>query len=277
MLNYIQNKYFSNFLSTSIAVGKQMNQSSFISEKDDDLFNCIRLFFLITLPKKNKQLIICLRLYDSELNKNFFIVPQAIFLLYDITSKDSFDSVVKFYNDLKNEKKYEDVKYAIVGNKIDLIDEENSEIESEDKEEKDLKDEKNIIKENIDMNNEKKEEKDEKEINSQNNKENNINNNKIYFKEIIKKENFSISKEISGLYGTNIEDLLNEIALKLYKMVNEMQSEASELYRIEGESTIIENKLEIDNRQKSYHDLEYKKEVKKINDNKPCCLICEIF
>ena len=84
-----------------------MNQSSFISEKDDDLFNCIRLFFLITLPKKNKQLIICLRLYDSELNKNFFIVPQAIFLLYDITSKDSFDSVVKFYNDLKNEKKYD--------------------------------------------------------------------------------------------------------------------------------------------------------------------------
>ena len=79
------------------------------------------------------------------------------------------------------------------------------------------------------------------------------------------------------MYGTNIEDLLNEIALKLYKMVNEMQSEATELYRIEGESTIIENKLEIDNRQKSYHDLEYKKEVKKINDNKPCCLICEIF
>jgi hypothetical protein len=60
-------------------------------------------------------------------------------------------------------------------------------------------------------------------------------------------------------------------------MVKEMQSSAYNTCQIEGESTIIENKLEIDKKQQSYHDLEYKKEVKKINEGKTCCFFCEIY
>jgi len=78
-------------LSTSVAQGKQLNQSSFMSEKEEEVYsNCIRLFYSVNFLDKNKQLIVCLRIYDSELSQNFFfITPQAFFLLYDITSKDS--------------------------------------------------------------------------------------------------------------------------------------------------------------------------------------------
>ena len=73
--------------------------------------------------------------------------------------------------------------------------------------------------------------------------------------------------------------MLNETALLLYKYVKNMESATSVLYQLEGDSIIIENKLDINNRQKSYHDVEYKKEVNKINkqNNKICCFICNIF
>ena len=309
-MNYIQNKYLNNILTSSVAQGKQLNQSSFMSEKDEEVYSiCIRLFYSINFPNKNKQLIVCLRIYDFELSQNFFfITPQAFFLLYDITSRDSFDSVVKYYKEIKEDKKYEDSKFILVGNKTDLIDEENSEIETGEKDKVNENNEKEVIKEikdNIDNEfkdedeNEDKEEKDNNDgksqelteikenaneaINKSNRitidfKEDNKMNNKNYFQEVMKKEKFALSKEVSGLNGDCLEELLNETVVLLYKMVKEIQSSAAyNTYQIEGESTIIENKLEIDNKQKSYHDLEYKKEVKKINDSKSCCFFCEIY
>ena len=284
-----------------------------MSEKDEEVYsNCIRLFYSVNFPNKNKQLIICLRIYDSELSQNFFfITPQAFFLLYDITSRSSFDSVVKYYKTIKEDKKYEDSKFILVGNKTDLIDEENSEIETDEKDKVNENNEKEVIKEVKDNNENEykdededededkdKEEKDNnegkiqelteiKEITNETNnksqritidfKEDNKTNNKNYFQEIMKKEKFALSKEVSGLNGDCLEELLNETVILLYKMVKEMQSSAYNTCQIEGESTIIEKKLEIDNKQKSYHDLEYKKEVKKINDSKTCCFFCEIF
>ena len=310
MLNYIQNKYLNNILSTSVAQGKQLNQSSFMSEKEEEVYsNFIRLFYSVNFPNKNKQLIICLRIYDSELSQNFFfITPQAFFLLYDITSKDSFDSVVKYYKAIKEDKKYEDSKFILVGNKTDLIDEENSEIDTDEKDkvneinEKEINKEERVIKENEHKDgDEDKEEKGDNEGNSQelkeikeikentnetNNKsqtittdfkEDNKTNNKNYFQEVMKKEKFTLSKEVSGLNGDCLEELLNETVVLLYKMVKEMESSAYNTCQIEGESTIIENKLEIDKKQQSYHDLEYKKEVKKINEGKTCCFFCEIY
>ena len=97
---------------------------------------CIRLYYLVNLINKNKQLIICLRLYDSELAQDFSIVPQAIILLYDITSNESFDSVIDYYNKSKNDIKNKDVKYILVGNKIDLIEEEDEEQNSKNEENK---------------------------------------------------------------------------------------------------------------------------------------------
>ena len=42
-----------------------------------------------------------------------------------------------------------------------------------------------------------------------------------YFKTIIDKEKFELTKEISGLNGFYLEELLNEIALILYKSIKE--------------------------------------------------------
>ena len=89
LLNCIKTRYQNNNLYTSFAFTKQ---TSFISEKEDDSIDCVRLFFLLNLVNKNKQLIICLRLYDSQLSKTFLITPQAIILLYDIS----------FYNNCYN-------------------------------------------------------------------------------------------------------------------------------------------------------------------------------
>ena len=341
LLNCIKNKYLNNSFYTSFAFGKQ---PSFVSEKEEDLLDCIVLYYLVNIKSKNKQLVICLRFYDSEFTKHFFVNPQAIFLLYDITSKDSFDCVIEYYNDLIKDSKYKKIKYILLGNKIDLIDEENEEKENNDekdeddevkseekgkneniienkknkekeekekeenndeKEEKEKEENKNEEKEkkenkeseeykNNDEKNdeyEKKEENEKNEIKQEkkeekNNKiENEINNrqttsnNKKYFKTIIDKEKFELTKEISGLNGFYIEELLNEIALILYKSINEMEKSTNEIC-LEGDSIFIDNKLEINSKQNSYHDIDYKKEINKINkpNNKPCCcLICEIF
>ena len=105
---------------------------------------------------KNKQLIICLKIYVFELTENFFISPHAIILLYDITSKDSFDSLISYYNKLKNDKRYNSIKYILVGNKIDLIEEEDDEQNNkyEGKDDKEKKEEIREENENLENNNE---------------------------------------------------------------------------------------------------------------------------
>ena len=264
----IKNKYEISNLYTSFALAKQ--PSSYISEKDGDIFDCIRLFFLINLVNKNKELIISLRLYDSDLSNNFLVNPQAFFLLYDLTSKESFDKLIKYYDKLKNDKKYSNVKYILIGNKIDLIENEQKPIKNQV-----IENEENLESKD---NSENKENNEENNEQKENNELNEINNKNVY-KQIIEKENFDLIKKISGLNGLNLEDLLNETTLLLYKHIKNMESAASVLYQLEGDSIIIDNKLDIDNRQKSYHDVEYKKEVNKINkqSNKICCLVCNIF
>ncbi len=199
----------------------------------------------------------------------------------------------------------------MVGNKCDLIGEKKEEKEihvkkiideEKEKDEEKKNDERRKVEENKEKNkNEEKEkfEKNENEIKKtenskkiEENLEKDKNNsccadiikneseiNRLYFKEIIDKQNFTLTKDISGLNGFYLEDLLNETALLLYSLVKDIETATNDLYQIEGDSVIIENKLEIDNRQKSYHDLEYKKEINKINkpNNKNCCLLCGIF
>ena len=239
---------------------------------------CIRLYYLVNLINKNKQLIICLRLYDSELAQDFSIVPQAIILLYDITSNESFDSVIDYYNKSKNDIKNKDVKYILVGNKIDLIEEEDEEQNSKNEEnksqEKEINKEKNNELKNDDLNNN----KHDNSNNNQNIKITNLNN-KIDINKIKEKENFDIVKEISGLNGFYLEELLDEIACILYKSVIELErSSKEEQYQIEEDSNFIDNKYVIDNRQ-SYYTKEYKKEINKINKSniKKCCFFCNIF
>ena len=239
---------------------------------------CIRLYYLVNLINKNKQLIICLRLYDSELAQDFSIVPQAIILLYDITSNESFDSVMDYYNKSKNDIKNKDVKYILVGNKIDLIEEEDEEQNSKNEENKSQEKEINKEKSNELKNDDPNNNQHDNSNNNQNIKITNLNN-KIDINKIKEKENFDIVKEISGLNGFYLEELLDEIACILYKSVIELErSSKEEQYQIEEDSNIIDNKYVIDNRQ-SYYTKEYKKEVNKINKSniKKCCLFCNIF
>ena len=236
---------------------------------------------------KNKQLIICLKIYVFELTESFFISPHAIILLYDITSKDSFDSLINFYNKLKKDKRYNNTKYILVGNKIDLIEEEDDEQNNkyggkDDKEKKEeKKEEKDEKKENLENNNELKDKDINNETNDNNKSGKNINENKInnekYFKEIIEKEKFDLKKEISGLNGFNLEELFDEISSLLYKTVKDLENVGHEQYQTENDLSLIDNKIEIANRQ-SYFDDEYKNEVNKINktNNKGCCLYCNI-
>ena len=143
----------------------------------------------------------------------------------------------------------------------------------------DNKDENNDENEKNQMKNEQIEEENININEIKTNKGQNKNINKKYYKEIIDKEHFDLTKEISGLNGFYLEDLLNETALMLYKMVKNLENSTIEFSNLEGDSTIIENKLEIIRGQNSYHDLDYKKDINKINksNNKSCCLICEIF
>ena len=208
-------------------------------------------------------------------------------MLYNITSKDSFDSVISCYNKLKNNTRYNNVKYIIVGNKIDLIEEDDDDQSSKngDKNYKEEKEEKEEKKENIDKNNPLEDvDKDKNENNknkntnnsSDNNNENTINN-KNCFNEIIEKENFDLKKEISGLSGFNLEALLDETVSLLYRAVKELENVRNEQYQIESDSLFVNNKMEMDNRQ-SYYDIEYKNEVTKINKQNInfCCLSCNI-
>ena len=181
----------------------------------------------------------------------------------------------------------------MVGNKIDLIenDKENDKNQVKESDESRVKENEESLKnkENIENkeNKENKENVENKEIKENNQKieykENNeldeINNKNYNKQTTIEKENFDLTKNISGLNGFYLEDLLKETALLLYKYIKNMENATSVLYQIEGDSIIIENKLDIDKRQTSYHDVEYKKEVNKINkqNNKICCLVCNIF
>ena len=152
---------------------------------------------------------------------------------------------MKYYKEIKEDKNYEDAKFILVGNKTDLIDEVNSEIETDEKDKINESEEKEIIKEEKDYNanenkDDDKEEKDDnngisqklkeikENVNETNNKKERITidfkedsktNNKNYFQEVMKKEKFVLSKEISGLNGDSLEELLNETVILLYKMV----------------------------------------------------------
>ena len=79
------------------------------------------LFYRITVEHNN--LIVCLRIYVNELYNIFFTVPNSIFLLYDKKSEESFKSISRFYEDSIKNKKYENIKFFIIGNKKDLISE----------------------------------------------------------------------------------------------------------------------------------------------------------
>ena len=95
-------------------------KSALISGFNDDkdtINNCTRLFYKI--KSKNKDLIICLRIYIGELNTIFITIPNSMILLYDITSEQTFENVEKWYQEIiKTSEK--GISIILVGNKCDL-------------------------------------------------------------------------------------------------------------------------------------------------------------
>ena len=149
-------------------------------------------------------MIICLRIYISELNTIFITLPNSIFLLYDITSEQSFKIISNYYEKLVENKKYENTKFIMVGNKKDLIHEEDENKENDENYEKE------------------KEEQGEKED------KNNliILENKV--KNYCKEKNILLNKEISGLNGEGVIELFDEAIKLLYNDIINLEEDSKE-------------------------------------------------
>ena len=198
-------------------------------------------------------MIICLRIYISELNTIFITIPNSIFLLYDITSEQSFEIISNYYQKLVENKKYEKTKFIMVGNKKDLIHEEDENKENDENDEN---------------------EKEEKE----GSKKNLINfENKV--KNFCKEKKILLYKEISGLNGEGVMELFEEAIKLLYNDITNLEEDAKEFDTSLSFSKNIEDELNLSSTGQSYHSNEYKKEIIKINKKRICfcCPRCVIF
>ena len=194
-------------------------------------------------------MIICLRIYISELNTIFITLPNSIFLLYDITSEQSFEIISNYYEKLVENKKYENTKFIMVGNKKDLIHEEDENKENDENYENKKEDKNNLI-----------------------NLENKVKN---YCKE----KNILLNKEISGINGEGVIELFDETIKLLYNDIINLEEDSKEFDSSLFFYKNIEDELNINSSEESYHSNEYKKKINKINKKRFffCCPRCEIF
>ena len=231
-----------NYISRSDYLSMKSALISGFNDDKDTINNCSRLFYKV--KSKNKDLIICLRIYIGELNTIFITIPNSIILLYDITSEQSFELMSNYYEKLIENKKYQNTKFISVGNKKDLIHEEDENKESGESEDN----EKEESKKNL-LNLENKIQKycDEKKI--------------------------TLNKEISGLNGEGVIELFEETVKLLFVDIINMEEDGREFDTSVSFYKNIETELNLSSPGKSYHSNEYKKEINKIN-KKRCCFIC---
>lgn len=219
-------------------------KSSLISGFNDekDMSNdCCRLFYKVSY--KNKNLVICLRIYYSGLNTISITVPNSIILLYDITSEESFELISSYYEKLIKNKKYEKTKFILVGNKKDLIHE-------------------------VDEN----KENDESEKGDESKKSLLIVDNKV--QNYCKGKKIVHLNDISGLSGEGVMELFEKTINILYSEITNMEEGAKEFDVSMSFDKNIENELNLSSTGQSYHSNEYKKEIDKINKKRKICLCC---
>ena len=200
----------------------------------------------------------------NELNNIFLTIPNSIFLLYDKTSEESFNTISSYYEELIKINKFDNTKFVLVGNKKDLINEEEEKVEEEDTKEDDSKEENNII-------------EDENKEN-----ENNKRNLSLSFKikTYCKENKIMLNKEISGLSGEGVKELFED-AIKLLLFDIQIIKEDNKVFNGPlSEFKGIENDINLSSQIKSYYNEEYKKEIKRINKKRKvylCCYRCAIF
>lgn len=205
----------------------------------EDQINLAKIYY--NAKSGNLQSVICLKVYEKDLDHQFFIVPQIIFLLYDISKKESLDKIINFYKECQKDSKLDDIKYIIIGNKKDLF-----------KEKEEAEKIENLhLKQDISNNSLKKIVKDFMEENK----------GKICFE-----------KDISGLTGEGINDLLNDLVNILFEEMKSIRTSKND----KDESKLLDKELNFSSQSKSYFCNEYKEEVKKINRSNRCCLNCLI-
>ena len=213
----------------------------------------------------------------NELNNIFLTIPNSIFLLYDKTSEESFNIISSYYEELIQINKFDNTKFVLVGNKKDLIDEEEEKVEEDDS-----KEDNNII----DNENKDNENKDNEKKDNENNENRENEKNKKYLnlsdkiKNYCKEKNIMLYKEISGLSGEGVKDLFEDaIKLLLFDISNIKEDKKPfdvSLSAYKG----IEDEFNLSTDKKSYHSDEYKKEINRINKKRKvylCCYRCTIF
>ena len=108
-------------------VGKTNLISRYISNKfEENTKSTIGVEFFCKTFKVNKDKIIKIEIWDTagqerykSITSVYYKGAKGAFIVYDITSKKSFDNINKWIDEI-NEKNNNEVKLIIIGNKIDL-------------------------------------------------------------------------------------------------------------------------------------------------------------
>ena len=163
---------------------------------------------------------------EDNCSNIFYHNSNLIILMYDIINQTNFERIDYYYNKIK-EKKGENFKICLVGNKNDL-------------------DSKRVIQTKNAL------------LYSQNN-------------------NFDIFYEISCVNGYNINNLLEEIVKVLYLQYMKKEFNDNSKNVLNNSLTENENLSYFNENQTGYIDIEYEKDLNKVNKKKKCCDHCNIY
>ena len=130
--------YFQALLLGDSTVGKTSFLIRYTDEDFKDTLFTIGIDSKIQNLKKN-NLNITLKIYDTagqeryrSIVQNYYKGADGIILMYDITNKNSFESIEQWINNIKESSNYENIGLVVVGNKCDL--ENNRVVKKEEKE-----------------------------------------------------------------------------------------------------------------------------------------------
>ena len=118
--------YFQALLLGDSTVGKTSFLIRYTDEDFKDTLFTIGIDSKIQNLKKN-NLNITLKIYDTagqeryrSIVQNYYKGADGIILMYDITNKNSFESIEQWINNIKESSNYENIGLVVVGNKCDL-------------------------------------------------------------------------------------------------------------------------------------------------------------
>ena len=130
--------YFQALLLGDSTVGKTSFLIRYTDEDFKDTLFTIGIDSKIQNLKKNNRNI-TLKIYDTagqeryrSIVQNYYKGADGIILMYDITNKNSFESIEQWINNIKESSNYENIGLVVVGNKCDL--ENNRVVKKEEKE-----------------------------------------------------------------------------------------------------------------------------------------------